>query len=200
MKKVIFPLILFLALSGAFATAFKFEGAINDDSGHISSGKDASTNLVLDNTTTVLSNVGFTLNDEAVTSLEAVVPTVNSYELTVDREKGEAKSNENELYVFYQIKSGEELVISLYGSDVLKGDNHQERISWHAKCNNKELHVSNDSGFNNKIEIYTHNPTGETYGAFGSFAIDIYTDDLWNKPADVYRASICLDIRLANNE
>lgn len=201
MKKVIFPLILFLALSGAFATAFEFEGAINDNSGHISSEKDAYTVLTLDNTDTELQNIGFTLKSDIPSdfSLESVVTTKDSYELSVDRENGNAKSKEDDIHVFYQIKSGEDLVISLYGSDVLKGDNHQESISWHVKCNDKTLDVLDGSG-NSRIEVYKHNPTEKTYGAFGSFAIDIYTGDLWNKPADVYRASICLDIRLANNE
>lgn len=194
MKKVIFPLILFLALSGAFAAAFEFKGNINDNSGHISKGQDASTNLVLDNTTTVLSNVGFTLDYEAVTSLEAVVPTVSSYELTVDREKGLAKSKENELYVFYQIKSGEALIVSLYG-DLLEGENHSDSIFYDVSCNGSTLEVANNTGYDNNITIYTHEPTTK-YGAYKVYPLSIETKDLWSKPADLYKANLYIDVRV----
>lgn len=196
MKKVIVFLLAFvLILSSASAGSATLGG--EEGSWSVGSGdKKGSIILNLDTYPTRKLIVGFTTSSE-VSSLEEDVIPISQEEgikLTLDRQTGEA-SNDS-IYLYYQIESGEDITISLYGDKALNS-----AIAWTVTSENLELRVGDAYAEGDEKVIHSHRPTtfpssstgiGESnvVGAWGTYPLKITSDSVWNHPGDVYSANL----------
>lgn len=210
MRKVL-VLILALSLMGALYA----ENPYKWTSGTVE-GK-ASTEVFVDTTGTQKCVVGF--SSTKPTSLTDSVTAISDtgVELVVNATNGTAATLKT-FYLYYQIASGVDIEISMYGDKQLEGANdNADKVDWYVTVkaddsNSKSLSITgtptqsgddSGNGESNALLIHEHQPSPTTeettdhwhsynYGAYDSYAISINTgsDSLWTKRADKYSANL----------
>lgn len=180
----------------------------------------AETKVFIDTTGTELCRVGFSTSvptgyDSAPTSVSA-----DGIKLEWDaiNNDGTAKTS-SDYYLYYQIKSGADIEIYMYGAGPLTGtEGNTDKVKWYVTVGEgggvKSLTIDGEEAENDgetegrKLLIHEHLPrpastsstTGDssndwkttTYGAYGEYKISIDTglDSLWNKKADEYSSTL----------
>lgn len=149
--------------------------------------------------------VGFTnVNPETTDSPIGVATTVENpagnVVLTIRETDGKAYNDTNEeLYLYYQIASYENIVIKLYEEKALTGalTSGADTVEWKVITAGDIDDLSGETtGKDNAVNIYEHKPTTDTFwGAADSIKLDIETtESLWDKKADTYTANLIVDI------
>ena len=149
--------------------------------------------------------VGFTsVNPETTDSPIGVATTVenpaDNVVLTISATDGKARnSTGEELYLYYQIASNENIIIKLYKEKELTGalTLDADTVKWQVITEGDIDDLSeNETGVLNAAHIYEHKPTTETFwGAADSIKLDIgTTESLWDKKADNYTANLIVAI------
>lgn len=150
--------------------------------------------------------IGF--SDRAVTSFSDFITDLDSYDLELG-EDGIAYGNE--VYVFYQIQSAQNLDITLYALSPLLDDtntmiyfdvsgrfiNDDQSLSFIDGVTDDGLRVDNPLGFSSPIEgvfVYRHRPEVGSIGAVGSYQLDIKTEDYRAKPMGKYTSQLVVRI------
>lgn len=148
--------------------------------------------------------VGFTnVNPETTDSPIGVATTVenpaDNVVLTISATDGKARnSTGEELYLYYQIASNENIIIKLYKEKELTGalTPDADTVKWQVMTEGDIDDLSeNETGDLNAAHIYEHEPTTKTWGAADSIELDIgTTESLWDKKADNYTANLIVAI------
>ena len=149
--------------------------------------------------------VGFTnVNPETTGSSIGVASSVGNpaenVVLTIRETDGKAYNDTNEeLYLYYQIASYENIVIKLYEEKALTGalTSGADTVEWKVITAGDIDDLSGETtGKDNAVNIYEHKPTTDTFwGAADSIKLDIETtESLWGKKADTYTANLIVDI------
>lgn len=211
MRKVL-VLILALSLMGALYAANPYVWTSGTVEG------EASTEVFVDTTGTQKCVVGF--SSTKPTSLTDTVTEISTdgVKLEVSTTDGTAATSKT-FYLYYQIASGVDIDISMYGDDQLASTNNgnTDKVNWYVTVkaddsNSKSLSITGTSttsgdnsgnGESNALLIHEHRPSPTTeettdpwhsynYGAYGGYAISINTgsDSLWDKRADKYSANL----------
>ena len=149
--------------------------------------------------------VGFTdVNPETTGSSIGVASSVGNpaddVVLTISETDGKARNGTGEeLYLYYQIASYENIVIKLYEEKALTGalTSGADTVEWKVITAGDIDDLSGETtGKDNAVNIYEHKPTTDTFwGAADSIKLDIETtESLWGKKADTYTANLIVDI------
>ena len=182
----------------------------------------AETEVFIDTTGTELCRVGFstatpTGYDTAPTSVSA-----DGIELVWDTFSNDGTVETNsDYYLYYQIKSGADIKIYMYGAGPLSGaEGNTDTVKWYVTVGEgkgaKSLKIDGDETADDgetkgrKLLIHEHLPSPATtssttddgswktttYGAYGGYKISIDTgsDSLWNKKADKYNSTLVVVI------
>lgn len=148
--------------------------------------------------------VGFTsVNPEPADSSIGVASSVgnpaDNVVLTISATDGKARnSTGEELYLYYQIASNENIIIKLYKEKELTGalTSDADTVKWQVMTEGDiDDLLENETGDSNAAHIYEHEPTTKTWGAADSIELDIgTTESLWDKKADNYTANLIVAI------
>lgn len=211
MRKVL-VLILALSLMGALYAVNPYQWQNGDVGGT------ASTEVFVDTTGTQKCVVGFSSTKPASLTDSVTAISDTGVELVVNATNGTAATLKT-FYLYYQIASGVDIDISMYGDDQLASTNNgnTDKVNWYVTVkdddsNSKLLSITgtptqsgddSGNGESNALLIHEHQPSPTTeettdpwhsynYGAYGGYAISIDTgrDSLWNKRADKYSANL----------
>lgn len=196
MRKVL-VLILALSLMGALYAANPYQWQNGDVSGT------ASTEVFVDTTGTQKCVVGFSSTKPTFLTDSVTAISDTGVELVVNATNGTAATLKT-FYLYYQIASGVDIDISMYGDDQLEGTSgNTDKVNWYVTVtaeNNespktKKLSITGTStmsgddsgnGASNALLIHEHQPSPTTtettdpwhsynYGAYGGYAISIDT-------------------------
>lgn len=199
MRKVL-VLILTLSLMGALYAVVnpKYEWQTGDVEGT------ASTEVFVDTTGTQKCVVGFSSDEPASLTDSVTAISDTGVKLDVSTDNGTAATSIT-FYLYYQIASGVDIDISMYGDDQLASTNNgnTDKVNWYVTVtaeNNespktKKLSITGTStmsgddsgnGASNALLIHEHQPSPTTtettdpwhsynYGAYGGYAISIDT-------------------------
>lgn len=210
MRKVL-VLILALSLMGALYAVNPYEWK----DGNV--GGTASTKVFVNTKGTQKCVVGFSSTKPASLTDSVTAISDTGVKLDVSTDNGTAATLTT-FYLYYQIASGVDIDISMYGNDQLAGTNdNADNVNWYVTVkdddsNSKLLSITgtptqsgddSGNGESNALLIHEHQPSPTTeettdpwhsynYGAYGGYAISIDTgiDSLWTKRADRYSANL----------
>lgn len=155
--------------------------------------------------------VGFTTsipeNFDVATSVTSMTEGVS---LAISDVDGTASNSSASLFLYYQIASGENISIAIYGEKALSpaaDSENKDTVKWTVKNGNityVDFGIDEEKGNSegNKVAVYEHRPQkttttsesgvviGNTFGKAGSIQLSINTESLWEKKADVYSANL----------
>lgn len=205
MKKTVFILTILLVVPAVFASESELGPVYTWQNGTVSGAADV---LVSVDTSkeTQKCIVGFTnVNPETTDSSIGVASSVgnpaDNVVLTINATDGIARNGTGEeLYLYYQIASHENIVIKLYEEKALTGalTSGADTVKWKVTTEGETIpDLSGETtGKDNAVNIYEHKPTTDTFwGAADSIKLDIETtESLWGKKADTYTANLIVDI------
>lgn len=210
MRKVL-VLILALSLMGALYAVNPYQWQNGNVSGT------ASTEVFVNTKGTQKCVVGFSSTKPASLTDSVTAISDTGVELVVNTTDGTAATSKT-FYLYYQIASGVDIDISMYGDDQLASTNgNADKVDWYVTVkaddsNSKSLSITgtptqsgddSGNGASNALLIHEHQPSPTTekttdpwhsfnYGASGGYEISINTgsDSLWDKRADEYSANL----------
>ena len=142
-----------------------------------------------------------------------VTPMTGNVSLSISDADGTASNSSAPLYLYYQIASGENINIAIYGEKELSSTSensaNQDTVKWAVKNTNTNttyvdfgIEETKGNSENGKVTVYQHRPqettttsesgveTGNKFGNAGSIKLTINTESLWAKKADGYSANL----------
>ena len=162
--------------------------------------------------------VGFTTTipeDFGVATTVTPIASSSGVSLTISDADGTASNSSDPLYLYYQIVSGENINIAIYGekelSSTSENSTNQDKVKWAVKNGNTTyvdfgIEETKGNSDEEKVDIYQHRPQattptsesgvviGNTFGKAGSIQLSINTESLWEKKADIYSANLIVVI------
>ena len=205
-------LVLFLFVLCSMTIVFAENPYVYSGSGSID-GK-ASAKVFVNTKGTELCRVGFSTEKPSDYDNAPVSVDTNGIKLEISAQDGTA-STSNNFYLYYQIKSGADIKVSMYGDKQLSGtENNADKVKWYVTVeeedSSKTLSIDGSEKENDgetegrKLLIHSHLPSpsdntqaesgwsSTTYGSYGGYEISINTgdDSLWDKKADEYSATL----------
>ena len=213
-KLILFLLILILISSYTLFAADPVLGSWTWSSGAVSGS--AYVPVSVNSKDTKKCVVGFTTsipeNFDVATSVTSMTEGVS---LAISDVDGTASNSSASLYLYYQIVSGENITIAIYGekelSSTSENSTNQDKIKWAVKNGNTTyvdfgIEETKGNSEEEKVDIYQHRPQattptsesgvviGNTFGKAGSIKLSINTESLWEKKADIYSANLIVVI------
>lgn len=209
MKRFLFFfLILILSFSVFAESSATLEGTETSDS--------ASVPVTLDLTDSDDSGfgkvvIGFSLN--AVSNYDDITTNLGSYSLKLNNSTGQATNNDDELHVFYQIQSAQQLNVTLYAESPLKNNSNeiyfdvtgtedgvdgQERKTFVNGITEKAAKEETPEGFGTAKSgafVIQHNPSIRV-GNVGSYNLTILTEDYRSKPMGTYTTNLIVKVEV----
>ena len=139
-------------------------------------------------------DIGFSQDDLSNIS-HSYVPT-EATSVNLEEHGGIGRISESEtLYVYWVIRSGQPLIITLYASDQMAHSNNKDTLDWTISWGNgaSKVVVGDEHGYGaSNSEIIFDRSIVDTVGDVGAIPLTIETDNFLNQAPGLYSGEITL--------